>query len=99
MNKLPSLTSTVPAFERSVVHAAGSAVLPAAAGTGRGGPARLVAVQAEILLDMVVQPNLPGTVTEYPNWQLRLPVAAADIARLPATRQAGSAARPILQVG
>ena len=50
-------------------------------------PARLVAVQAEILLDMVGQPNLPGTVTEYPNWQLRLSVAAADIARLPATRR------------
>ena len=50
-------------------------------------PSRLVAVQAEILLGMIGQPNLPGTVTEYPNWQLRLPVAAADIARLPATRR------------
>ena len=46
---------------------------------------RLVAVQAEILLDMTEQPNLPGTTVEYPNWQLRLPVAAGDIAALPAT--------------
>jgi 4-alpha-glucanotransferase len=46
---------------------------------------RLVAVQAEVLLDMVEQPNLPGTTVEYPNWQLRLPVAAGDIAALPAT--------------
>lgn len=50
-------------------------------------PSRLLAVQAEILLAMTEQPNLPGTVDEYPNWQLRLPVAAADIAPLPATRR------------
>ena len=34
---------------------------------------------------MTEQPNLPGTTVEYPNWQLRLPVAAGDIAALPAT--------------
>lgn len=36
-------------------------------------PSRLVAVQAEIMLDMVDQQNLPGTTTEYPNWRIRLP--------------------------
>lgn len=46
---------------------------------------RLVAVQAEILLDMAEQPNLPGTTAEYPNWQLRLPVPGADIPGLSAT--------------
>jgi len=36
-------------------------------------PSRLVAVQAEIMLDMMDQQNLPGTTTEYPNWRIRLP--------------------------
>ncbi|KGJ03707.1 4-alpha-glucanotransferase [Paracoccus halophilus] len=48
-------------------------------------PSRLVAVQAELLLDMAEQPNLPGTTTEYPNWRLRLPEAAGNIPALPAT--------------
>ncbi|MFZ5961417.1 4-alpha-glucanotransferase [Thalassococcus sp. BH17M4-6] len=34
---------------------------------------QVVAVQIENILDMLDQPNLPGTVTEYPNWQQRLP--------------------------
>ena len=54
---------------------------------------RLVAVQAEVLLDMTEQPNLPGTTTEYPNWQLRLPVAAGDIADLPATARTAAIMR------
>ncbi len=40
----------------------------------------LVGVQAEIVLEMESQPNLPGTVTEFPNWRLRLPVDAAAFA-------------------
>ncbi|WP_460275295.1 4-alpha-glucanotransferase [Celeribacter sp. ULVN23_4] len=36
-------------------------------------PSRLVAVQAEVILDMVDQQNLPGTTDEYPNWRIRLP--------------------------
>ncbi|WP_370304252.1 4-alpha-glucanotransferase, partial [Pseudooceanicola sp.] len=39
---------------------------------------RLVAVQAEDLFGLETQANLPGTVREYPNWRLRLPVAPAD---------------------
>ena len=54
---------------------------------------RLVAVQAEVMLDMVEQPNLPGTTTQYPNWQLRLPVAAGDIAGLPAAARTSAIMR------
>ena len=35
----------------------------------------------------------PGTTTEYPNWQLRLPVAAGDIADLPATARTAAIMR------
>ncbi|WP_417253781.1 4-alpha-glucanotransferase [Celeribacter sp.] len=44
-------------------------------------PSRLVAVQAEVILDMVEQQNLPGTTSEYPNWRLRLPGGARALAR------------------
>jgi len=56
-------------------------------------PSLLVAVQAELLLDMAEQPNLPGTVGEYPNWQLRLPVAAADFPALPLVARTASIMR------
>lgn len=56
-------------------------------------PSRLVAVQAEVLLDLAAQPNLPGTTTQYPNWQLRLPVAAGDFAALPAVARTASIMR------
>ncbi|WP_374327035.1 4-alpha-glucanotransferase [Paracoccus pantotrophus] len=56
-------------------------------------PSRLVAVQAELLLDMADQPNLPGTVGEYPNWQLRLPVAAGDFPALPSVARTASIMR------
>lgn len=56
-------------------------------------PSRLVAVQAEVLLDLAAQPNLPGTTTQYPNWQLRLPVAAGDFAALPAVVRTASIMR------
>lgn len=35
---------------------------------------RLVALQIEDLLDIEDQPNLPGTVHDYPNWRRRLPI-------------------------
>lgn len=56
-------------------------------------PACLVAVQAEVLLDLTDQPNLPGTTVEYPNWQLRLPVPAAEFAALPAVARTASIMR------
>ena len=36
---------------------------------------RLVALQIEDILDIEDQPNLPGTVREYPNWRRRLPLS------------------------
>jgi 4-alpha-glucanotransferase len=36
---------------------------------------RLVALQIEDILDIADQPNLPGTVHEYPNWRRRLPLS------------------------
>lgn len=43
--------------------------------------ARLVALQIENLLRLPDQPNLPGTVDEYPNWRQRLPVSAKSLGR------------------
>lgn len=40
--------------------------------------AQLVAVQIENVFDVLDQPNLPGTVDQYPNWRQRLPVAICD---------------------
>ncbi|KMK67438.1 4-alpha-glucanotransferase [Puniceibacterium sp. IMCC21224] len=40
---------------------------------------RLVAVQVENVLDILEQPNLPGTVSEYPNWRQRLPMGPRKI--------------------
>lgn len=42
-------------------------------------PCRLVAVQAEDILELEDQANLPGTVHEHPNWRRRLPATAAEI--------------------
>lgn len=42
--------------------------------------AALVAVQAEDLLDVAEQSNLPGTVEQYPNWRHKLPLGAAALA-------------------
>ncbi|MEO1453158.1 MAG: 4-alpha-glucanotransferase [Pseudomonadota bacterium] len=43
-------------------------------------PALLVALQIEDILGVADQPNLPGTVDEYPNWRHPLPLAADDLA-------------------
>ncbi|SLN38035.1 4-alpha-glucanotransferase [Roseivivax jejudonensis] len=58
--------------------------------------ARLVAVQAETVLEMDDQPNLPGTVTEYPNWRQRLSEGPADLA---AERRLAAAARTMTDSG
>jgi 4-alpha-glucanotransferase len=42
-------------------------------------PCRLVAVQAEDILGLEEQANLPGTTHEHPNWRRRLPETAAAI--------------------
>lgn len=43
----------------------------------------LVAVQAEDVLDVADQANLPGTIDTYPNWRRKLPVAGVDLAQDP----------------
>jgi 4-alpha-glucanotransferase len=49
-------------------------------------PTRLVVVSMEDALGMVEQPNLPGTVLEYPNWRRRLPVSLEDLGDHPKLR-------------
>lgn len=44
----------------------------------------LVAVQAEDVLGVAQQTNLPGTIDDHPNWRRKLPVAGPDMARGPA---------------
>jgi len=41
---------------------------------------RLLAISLEDLLDVIDQPNIPGTVNEHPNWRRRLPIAIDAIA-------------------
>ena len=41
---------------------------------------RLLAISLEDLLNVVDQPNIPGTVNEHPNWRQRLPLALDEIA-------------------
>ncbi|GGG60863.1 4-alpha-glucanotransferase [Salipiger pallidus] len=44
---------------------------------------RMVALQVEDMLGMADQPNLPGTVFEYPNWRQRLAAGVAGITSSP----------------
>lgn len=44
-------------------------------------PAQLMMVQWEDLLGLVEQPNLPGTTTQHPNWQRKLPEALETLLR------------------
>lgn len=43
----------------------------------------MTALQVEDILGMDNQPNLPGTVSEYPNWRQRLPATPEEIAASP----------------
>jgi 4-alpha-glucanotransferase len=36
-------------------------------------PTRLLSVAIEDILDVIDQPNIPGTILEHPNWRRRLP--------------------------
>ena len=53
-------------------------------------PARLVALQIEDILGVRDQPNLPGTVDEYPNWRRRLPVDVRDLGGDPRVARAAA---------
>ncbi|WP_309085205.1 4-alpha-glucanotransferase [Chelativorans sp.] len=46
-------------------------------------PSRLVAAQMEDLLGLTEQPNIPGTVSEHPNWRRKLPVPIEDLENSP----------------
>jgi len=56
-------------------------------------PAALVAVQAEDMLGLTEQPNLPGTIDAHPNWRRRLPVAAQHLGEHPAIRRTADVIR------
>ena len=43
-------------------------------------PSRLLAVALDDVLGLAEQPNIPGTVSEHPNWRRRLPVEIEDLA-------------------
>jgi 4-alpha-glucanotransferase len=45
-----------------------------------GAASQLVALQAEDILGIEEQPNLPGTIHEHPNWRRRMPIAASAFA-------------------
>ncbi|MDU8943018.1 4-alpha-glucanotransferase [Ovoidimarina sediminis] len=61
----------------------GGATVDALHGFIAASSARLVALQLEDILEVADQPNLPGTVDEYPNWRRTLPVAAQNLAADP----------------
>ncbi|NQV99233.1 MAG: 4-alpha-glucanotransferase [Rhodospirillales bacterium] len=47
----------------------------------------LLAVQIEDVLALSEQPNLPGTVSDHPNWRRRLPQSTSEIAGLPMLKE------------
>jgi len=64
-------------------------------------PTRLVVISMEDALGLKEQPNLPGTVTEHPNWRRRLPVPLEELDAQPGLtalaeimRQAGRGLAP-----
>ncbi|EWY38880.1 4-alpha-glucanotransferase [Skermanella stibiiresistens SB22] len=46
-------------------------------------PGRILMVQVEDMVGEIDQPNLPGTVSEHPNWRRKLPVEIARIGDSP----------------
>ena len=43
------------------------------------GKPRIVLVQLEDALGVHERPNVPGTIDQFPNWRLALPVSVEDI--------------------
>jgi 4-alpha-glucanotransferase len=50
-------------------------------------PSSLIAASLYDVLGEIRQPNLPGTVDEYPNWRQPLPATLEEIVRDPAVRR------------
>jgi len=71
--------------EPPVVDTTGAAVPPADVAFDRVGRSAcaLALVQAEDLLGLVEQPNIPGTRDEHPNWRRRLPVGCGSLLDTP----------------
>ncbi|MEN0040810.1 MAG: 4-alpha-glucanotransferase [Pseudomonadota bacterium] len=49
-------------------------------------PCRLAVMQLDDVLGATIQPNMPGTTSEHPNWRVRLPVLLEQLADDPAFR-------------
>lgn len=78
----PASDDPAPAVEAALAHVART-------------PALLALAPVEDLLAEDEQPNLPGTVTEHPNWRHRQSAPLADLLRDPATaRRVDAMARP-----
>ncbi|BAT59635.1 4-alpha-glucanotransferase [Variibacter gotjawalensis] len=56
-------------------------------------PSRVMAVSIEDILEVIDQPNVPGTVDEHPNWRQKLPVTLESWADLPAMHALADALR------
>jgi len=74
----------VAAFDAMTARAGASGMDPASADAMHvalgASTSAMAMVQVENVLDIVAQPNLPGTVGEYPNWRQRLPVGPTALA-------------------
>jgi 4-alpha-glucanotransferase len=64
------------AFQGALTHAGidGTEGFVAVARYLAATPSRLAVVSAEDILEVIEQPNLPGTIDQHPNWRQRLPV-------------------------
>ena len=74
--RLPAGTPLDPHAVASLTPALATALQTFLAST----PSALMVVQPEDVFGVDEQANLPGTVTEYPNWRRKLPVALEDVA-------------------
>jgi 4-alpha-glucanotransferase len=91
----------VAAFDTMTARAGASGMDPASADAMHAAlgasTSAMAMVQVENVLDIVPQPNLPGTVSTYPNWRQRLPVGPATLAqddRMIRTARVMSGTRP-----
>jgi 4-alpha-glucanotransferase len=57
------------------------------------GPTRIVLASMEDALGIEQRPNVPGTVTEMPNWRIALPMPIEDIESNPGALRVGELMR------
>jgi len=70
------------------ITASGEAPVAAMLDWTCSGPQPLALIPLEDLLALTEQPNIPGTITEHPNWRRRLPVTLDTLFELTPTRAA-----------